>query len=222
MAELNSQPWNGSPGTLGIYDQVNVPATPNGSAIFSATNQSAQNTPGVITLMSGGGAPLFINVPAFTLQPTVVVQNWNGNSLSVVNVSAPAEAPILVQLTGPGLPGVTQVPFTLQNSVSLQAGQTALTGGQDERMMNLVLTTPAPGLTIVGAIGGPADATGNNAFVFALNAEENTGGDTGVAPPSGYTATTTSDSYTYAFWGGSQMYIANLSPSTAVIDVLVR
>jgi len=81
--------------------------------------------------------------------------------------------------------------------------------------MQLQLTANAATQVILAIVGGPQDASGNNAYVIALNASANTGPG-GVTPPIGYYATTTANAYTFQFnWGGSTLYVANLSAATA-------
>jgi hypothetical protein len=83
--------------------------------------------------------------------------------------------------------------------------------------MQLIFTSNTANLTLVSVIGGPADASGNNAYVIALNSPSgNTGPGNGVPAPQGYYATAGGNSYSLEFnWGSSVVYVANMSPSTA-------
>ena len=215
--------WNGSPTTLLTNQNVVMPQTPNGTTVFAATNQSTLNNQGELSLTSGGAQPNFVNVPANANQPTVLMRNWQANNLSITNLSLNNNTPILVQLVGPGIPGITPQPLTIGTSLPLGFGQVAQ-GNASPQYMQLLLQSTAPTLGIIAVIGGPPDSGGNNGYVFAVNAAANTGPGTGVNPPPGYTATTTSNSYAYQFnWGSSLVFVANMSPSTAqAVTVLMR
>src|SRR5712675_363682 len=78
---MASAPWNGSPSVLLVYQNLEMPQTPNGTAILSLTNQSLNlNNGGTLSLMSGGAPPQFFTVPANTNHPTIVIQNWYANN----------------------------------------------------------------------------------------------------------------------------------------------
>ncbi|CAN5688343.1 hypothetical protein BH11PSE6_BH11PSE6_04300 [soil metagenome] len=215
--------WNGSPTVLLTSQNTGIPQTPNGTTIFAATNQSTLNNQGQISLTSGGGAPNILPVPALTSQPTININNWQANNLSVTNISANNDTPILVQAVGPGLPGITPLPITIGTPLLLALGQSAQTNALPQ-YMQLVIQVTGPTLGIIGVIGGPADATGNNGYVIAVNSTANTGPGTGLPAPAGYFATTTSNTYAYQFnWGSSLVFVSNLSPSTAqTVSVLLR
>lgn len=215
--------WNGSPTVLLTSQNTGMPQTPNGTTIFAATNQSTLNNQGQISLTSGGGAPNILPVPALTSQPTININNWQANNLSVTNISANNNTPILVQAVGPGIPGITPLPIVIGTPLLLALGQSAQTNALPQ-YMQLVIQVTGPTLGIIGVIGGPADATGNNGYVIAVNSTANTGPGTGVPAPAGYYATTTSNTYAYQFnWGSSLVFVSNLSPSTAqTVSVLLR
>jgi hypothetical protein len=214
--------WDGSPLKLQINENAVIPQTPNGSTIFAASNLAVQNNLGQLSLNSNGQLRT-LNVPALANQPVPVIQNWQSNSLSVTNISPNALTPIQIQLIGPGIPGTTPKPFpTGPPGVSLDFGETAQ-GNAAPQLMQLVISSL--GTTgIVGVIGGPPDPAGNNGYLFAVNSAANTGPPTSNPPPPGYYATTTSGSYTFSFnWGGSVVFVANLSAQTAQpVTVLLR
>ena len=215
--------WNGSPTVLLTSQNTGMPQTPNGTTIFAATNQSTLNNQGQISLTSGGGAPNILPVPALTSQPTININNWQANNLSVTNISANNNTPILVQAVGPGIPGITPLPIVIGTPLLLALGQSAQTNALPQ-YMQLVIQVTGPTLGIIGVIGGPADQTGNNGYVIAVNSTANTGPGTGQPAPTGYYATTTSNTYAYQFnWGSSLVFVSNLSPSTAqTVSVLLR
>jgi hypothetical protein len=216
--------WNGSPTSLLVSQNIVMPQTPNGTTVFAATNQSTINNQGQLSLTSGGGAPQFVDVPAFANQPSVLIKNWQANNLSVTNISVNNNTPILVQIVGPGIPGITPQSLPIGGTgVGLAAGQCAA-GNASPQWMQLLIQSTAPTLGILAIIGGPPDTSGNNGYVIAINAAANTGPGTGVNPPAGYYATTSGNSYAYQFnWGSSQVFVANLSPSTAqALTVVMR
>lgn len=215
--------WNGQPSTLLVNQSVGMPQTTNGTMIVTATNQASQNNMGQLALTSGGAQPLMLDVPPLANQPTVQMNNWKANNLNITNISANANTPILVQAVGPGIPGLTPLALPIGTPLQLGFGQVAQ-GNTSPQYMQLVIQSTAPTLGIVGWIGGPPDASGNNGYVVAVNATQNTGPGTGVNPPQGYYATTTSNTYTFSFnWQGSVAFVANLSPSTAqALTVLLR
>jgi hypothetical protein len=215
--------WNGSPQVLLTSQNTVMPQTPNGTTIFAATNQSPGNNQGQISLTSGGGAPMILDVQALTSQPTVNISNWKANNLSVTNISVNNNTPILVQAVGPGIPGITPLPLVIGTPLLIAMGQCTQTNASPQ-YMQLVIQVTGPTLGIVGVIGGPPDASGNNGYVIAVNSTANTGPGTGVPAPAGYYATTTSNTYAYQFnWGSSLVFVSNLSPSTAqTVSVLLR
>lgn len=77
---------------------------------------------------------------------------------------------------------------------------------------------------ILALIGGPPDANGNNGYVFAVNYAFNSGPGTGVAPPEGYYATTTNNSYIFQFnWGSCVVFVANMSSLNAqALTIVMR
>jgi hypothetical protein len=210
--------WTGAPTTLQPNNNVNLPQTPNGTAIFAYFNQSKMNNQGTLSLTSGGSTPQFLPVPALANQPSILINNWQANNLSVTNVSPTGtNTPIWISLVGPGLPGQVCVPLVPGNpAVQLAVGQCAQ-GTALPRYMQLIFQANSGSLTIFPFIGGPTDASGNNGYVIAVNAAANTGPGTGMQPPPGYYATTTSNIYTYQFnWGSATIFVSNLSPATAV------
>jgi hypothetical protein len=216
--------WDGSPTTLKPNDNVLLPQTTNGSMVLLAQNTSTVNNNGTLTYTSGGSVPVSIPLYPLLNQPNVVVNNWFGNNLSLTNTSLPSSAtPIWVAAVGPGLPGVTPATLPMDGTlITLADGKTAA-GNAIPAYMQLILQSTAGTLGIAVVIGGPSDATGNNAYVIAINAAANTGPG-GATPPPGYYATTTANTYTMQFnWGSSLVFVANESPLTAaVLSVGVR
>lgn len=215
--------WNGSPSTLLTSQSTVMPQTPNGTTIFAATNQSTMNNQGQLALTSGGGAPVILDIPALAAQPTINMSNWHANNLSVTNISANNNTPILVQAVGPGIPGITPQTLVVGTSLGLAMGQCAQTNALPQ-YMQLVIQVTGPTLGIIAVIGGPADGSGNNGYVFGVNATATTGPGTGAPAPAGYYATTTSNTIAYQFnWGSSLVFVSNLSPSTAqTVSILLR
>jgi hypothetical protein len=88
--------------------------------------------------------------------------------------------------------------------------------------MQLVLQCNAATIVVIALIGGPPDAEGQNGYLFALNYPTDSGPGTGVAPPAGYYATTTANSYVFPFnWGSAALFLANLSSANAYAVTIV-
>jgi hypothetical protein len=212
--EAVGQAWDGQRQTLAVKQGVTMPQTPNSSMILGYWNESRQNNDGKLAVTSGGSQPQFLPVPALMNQPSLLVRNWAGNYLNLVNVSADASTPIAVQAFGPGIPGSPPARLTVGTPLRLGALMTAQ-GTAAGSPMQLTLSTPTAHLSVLAVVGGPPDSSGNNAYVIGLNATADTGPG-GAPPPPGYYATTTGHAYAFQFnWGFSAIYVVNLSPSTA-------
>ncbi|CAM2069758.1 hypothetical protein SCOR_30565 [Sulfidibacter corallicola] len=204
--------WNGIGTVLAKDQSVNMPQTPNGTVIFAYANQATRNNQGQLAISSGGSEPLFPTVPFGANQPSILMNNWHANNLSVTNISAADDTPIWIAAYGPGIPGQFPLPLSVGATLPLSTTQSAQ-GNALPQFMQLAMRSQSSDLTIFGLIGGPTDEQGDNGHVFALNASENTGPGTGNPPPDGYTATTTGNNYAYQFnWGSSTVYVVNLSP----------
>jgi hypothetical protein len=206
--------WTGGPATLtAASPTVNMPSTAVGSMVLAYQNLTKDNNLGQLTITSGGSAPNNLPVDANANQPDIYIQNWQGSNLTATNTStAISSTPIWIEAVGPGLPG--QHPLSLgPTAVTIPAatpGQVVpcATGQGQAKYMNLVMTANSGQQTIVVLIGGPQDASGNNAYVFGLNFASS-------VAPAGYAGVSTTNSYTYQFnWGSSSIFLANVSSST--------
>jgi len=210
--------WDGLAMTLEQNQNVVMPQTAAGTMILGYFNLATQNNLGELAVTSGGTEPVIKRVDALSNQPSIWLHNWNANNLSLTNVSANADTPIWIAAYGPGTPG--QTPFDLPadgTPVPLVTTQSAQ-GKASPQFMQLVLQSNTATLCVFGVIGGPQDSSGNNGYVITVNdaVNGNTGPDTGKAPPPGYYATTSSNTYTFTFnWGSSLVYVVNMSPATA-------
>ena len=217
--------WDGAPKVLIANQNAVMQQTTNGTMIFAYWNMSEQNNAGSISITSGGGAPVFKNVPALTNQPSVWLNNWQGNNLSVTNISPNDNTPIQIQAIGPGIPGTT--PQTLPvggTGLQLAYGQTGQGNAQPQNMQLVIQSTGAT-TGIIGLIGGPVDSTtNNNGYVIAVNYGSNSGPGTGTPAPEGYYATTTSNRYIFQFnWGSGVVFVANLSSlNAASLSIVLR
>ncbi|WP_457151456.1 hypothetical protein [Mesorhizobium sp. P5_C1] len=215
-ANASNPNWDGSPLTLAYHDSAAMPQTTNGSMIFAYQNTASLNNAGKLALTSGSSTPSFLTAPALLSQPNILVNNWQANNLSVTNVSVATATPIWIEAFGPGLPGQKPVALAINTALTLKPGGIAQ-GTSTPNWMQLTLGTNTGQLIIVAVVGGPQDASGNNAYAVALNSPSgNTGPGTGTAAPQGYYATTGGNNYSFEFnWGSSVVYVANMSPSTA-------
>jgi hypothetical protein len=214
-AAATTTAWTGAPQTIVPPNTLAMSPTTAGSMVFAYQNTGTSNNAGKLLLTSGASQPQNLPVPALLAQPSILVYNWGGNNLNVFNASIVAGTPIWVEAAGPGLPGQTPVPLVIGTPLSMNQG-TFSQGTTNPNWMQLGLQSKTSTLTIVAFIGGPADASGNNAYVVALNSSSgNTGPGFGPAPQ-GYFATTSGNAWSYEFnWGASVIWLWNLSPSTA-------
>ncbi len=196
--------WNGSGQTLNYHDSVMMPQTPNGSMVLGYWNISPQNNDGTLALTSGG-PPRFLDAPAGALIPSILVQNWNANSLTLTNVSANKVTPLRVEAFGPGIPGVVPLPLPLNVPTQLSTLQVAQ-GKAPPNYAQIVLANNNNNLSIIALIGGPLDSNNTNAYVFALNYQ-------GPPNPPGFTSVTPGNSMTYQFYWNTSVFVANLSPA---------
>lgn len=216
--------WDGSPITLNPNDNVNLPQSTNGSMVLAYQNMATVNNAGTLSVTSGGNLQ-FLPAPALANAPSILVNNWGGNNVSVTNVSVPgSKTPIWVSAVGPGLAKKPPVNLPTDGSMISLASAAQAQGNAIPRWMQLIMQASSGDYTLVVIVGGPADSSGNNAYVIGLNAASNTGPNTGVNPPPGFYATSTGNLYTFQFnWGSSAIFVANESPSTgADVSVGVR
>lgn len=216
--------WDGARLTLAPNQNANMPQTVNGTMVITYQNMSAQNNQGDIALTSGGSTPRFYTVPAGANQPSLLIDNWKANNLSITNISPNTETPIAIEAIGPGLPGTIPLPIAVgPPGRALAPGQTGQSTAAAQ-WMQLVLQCNAATTAIIALIGGPPDSAGQNGYLFALNFPTNSGPGTGVTPPSGYYATTTANTYTFQFnWGSAALFLANLSASNAyAVTIILR
>jgi len=199
-ANVTDPEWDGSPMTLAWHESAAMPQTTNGSMVVAWQNTSDQNNDGTLSLSSGANPPQFFDAPALAVAPTILVQNWKANNLKITNLSANKDTPIWIEAYGPGLPGQTPIPLPAGPSIPVALNQTlqGSTGG----WMQLILEASSGELGLFAVVGGPPDASGDNAFIFAVNFPSAT-------TPPGYTMTTTNNSLTYQFnWGPNRIYVA--------------
>jgi hypothetical protein len=199
--------WNGNGQTLNYHDSVTMPQTPNGSMVLGYWNVSKQNNDGELTLVSAG-PPQPLDVPAGALMPSILVQNWNANTLTLTNTSANSATPIRIEAFGAGIPGVNVQTLSV-NAPALQLSTLqAAQGKAPANYAQIVLSNNNNNLSIITLIGGPPDGNGNNAYVFALNYQ-------GPPSPPGYTKVTSGNSLTYQFSWNTSVFVANMSPANS-------
>jgi hypothetical protein len=209
--------WDGSPLTLNPADSATMPQTPDGSMVFAYTNISTVNHMGTLALVSGGSAPTFLTALPFLNQPSMLVNNWQGQNLTVTNVSAPSsDTPIEIAAYAPGMPGQACVALQSDGAPVALAPMQCAQGSTSPGYMQMMFEETSGTLAVFVLLGGPTDGSGNNAYMIAVNSTANTGPGTGQPPPPGYYATTTAFSYGFSFnWGVTTVYVANMSPTTA-------
>ena len=215
--------WDGSPLTLNVNDQAQMPQTPNGTMIFAATNQSPSSE-GNLLISSGGGPSLTPTLDAGATAPWISTNNWGANNLKTTNTSPNLNTPIQIQAVGPGIPGVTPVTLAQFTPLTLAAGSVA-SGNTNPQQMQLVIQNTSGTTSVIGIIGGP-QVNGVNGYVVAVNAGQTAGPGTSNpsgTPPQGYYATTQGNAYTFTFnWNGGLLYVVNMSASSVTGQVLLR
>ncbi|RUW46578.1 hypothetical protein EOA32_31255, partial [Mesorhizobium sp. M1A.F.Ca.ET.072.01.1.1] len=162
-ANASTTNWDGSPLTLAYRESAAMPQTTNGSMVLAYQNTASLNNAGKLGLTSGGSQPTFLNAPALLTQPSILVNNWQANNLSVTNLSVATATPIWIEAFGPGLPGQKPVALTINTSLTLKPGGIAQ-GTSTPNWMQLSLGTNTGQLIVVAIVGGPQDASGNNAY----------------------------------------------------------
>jgi len=211
--------WDGQSLTLNPSDNANMPITPSGSLILAYQNLSTQNTMGQLAVTSGGNPPTFLNAQSLQNQPSVLINNWQGQNMSVTNTSLPgSNNPISIAAYGPGMPGQTCVTLPSDGTSVPLAPMACTQGMAPPRYMQLIFQETSGDRAIFVFIGGPMDSSGNNAYMISVNdsINGNTGPNTGQPPPPGYYATTTANNYIYSFnWGSPTVYVANMSSALA-------
>jgi hypothetical protein len=209
--------WNGALLTLQPNDNANMPSTPNGSLVLAYQNISTLNTMGTLAVITGGEPPTFLNVQSLQNQPSVLINNWQGQNLSITNTSPPnSNTPISIAAYGPGMPAICGALPSDGTSVALAPMQ-CTQGTALPKYMQLIFQQTGGYLAIFVFIGGPVDSSGNNAYMISVNDSfnGNTGPGTGKTPPPGYYATTSSNAFVYSFnWKSSTIYVANMSPAS--------
>jgi hypothetical protein len=199
--------WDGSPVTLNQYDGVTIPQAPNGSTVLAWQNTATQNNDGALIVTSGSVVQPSLDAPAGANVPSIQVNNFLGNNVTVTNLSVQAATPIWVEMFGPGMPGVTPVTLPISSPIQLASGKCAQGTSQPTPVL-LKFQSTLGNMSIVSVVGGPTDASGNNAYVFGLNFP---------STPPGYTKTSGGNSLTFGpvSWGSSTIFVANMSSLNA-------
>jgi len=207
-AQVSTPNWTGTPITLAWHDSAAMPQTPNGSTVLAWLNTSSGNNDGSLVATSAG-PPQSLDAPQGATVPSMLVQNWGANALTLTNVSANKATPIWIEMYGPGIPGAADPAKLTAGSdpISLASGKTA-SGSAPPNYAQLVMESNTNNLSIIALIGGPNDATGKNAYVFGLNYQ-------GPPNPPGFTKAVSGNSMTYQFYWNTTFFIANMSPSTS-------
>jgi hypothetical protein len=199
--------WDGSPVTLSQNNGVTMPQAPNGSTVLGWQNFSLQNNDGTLVVTSGATAYPSLDAPPGANAPSIWVNNFKGQNVTVTNLSIQAATPIWVEMYGPGIPGIFPAQLPINQPVQLSGGEVAQGTSQPTPVLLRLQASPG-NTTIVAVIGGPTDASGNNAYVFGLNMP---------STPPGFTRTTTGNNLSFGpfNWGSSTVFVANMSSANA-------
>lgn len=211
--------WNGLPQTLQVSQSITLPQTTTGSLLVAWYNTSKMSNAGELTFSSGGSVPQSFPAPALAFQPSLLMNNWNGNNLTLGNTSYPGSTtPIWVAAFAPGLPGApTPASLPADGTPVVLTTLATAQGMASSTYMRLRLLNNSGTLAIVAIIGGPPGPGSGNGYIIALNAQQETGPSPLPPPPPGYFATTTANSYDFQFhWGASTVFVAAMSPNTTL------
>lgn len=204
---ITNPAWDGSGTTLKQYDSVTMPQTPTGSMILAYWNVASQNNDGSLSWTTGASGPQFLDAPAMPLIPSTLVQNFQGNNLTVTNLSGNAETPIRIAAFAPGIPKQTPRPLTVGGPPVQLSTLQAAQGKAPPNWAQLTFQNNSSNQCIMAVIGGPLNTSGNNVQFFAVNYD-------GPAPP-GYTKVTAGNTLSLSMQWQTLIYVANLSPSTS-------
>lgn len=204
---ITNPAWDGSGATLQQYDSVTMPQTPTGSMILAYWNVASQNNDGTLSWTTGASAPQFLDAPALPLIPSTLVQNFQGNNLTVTNLSGNTGTPIRIAAFAPGIPKQTPRPLTVGGPPVQLSTLQAAQGKAPPNWAQLTFRNNSSNQCIMALIGGPLDNSGNNVQFFALNYQ-------GPAPP-GYTKVTAGNTLNLNIQWQTLIYVANLSSSTS-------
>ena len=100
-------------------------------------------------------------------------------------------------------------------------------GATNPAQMQLQMQNLSGNSAVIGIVGGPQDASGNNGYVIGLNFGATAGPGTtnpSGTPQQGYYATTGGNSYTFLFNGnGGNIFVGNLSsPQATGVTLTLR
>ena len=212
--------WLGLPLTLGMRDSATMQQTSDGPMILAYRNTSGMNNAGKLALTSGGSQPQFLSAPALALQPTILINNWRANNLMLTNASLNTTTTIWIAAFGPDV-GSPPQPLQADGAAVPVALYTALQATTNPRWMQLGFQANSGDLCLFAFIGGPPDASGNNAYAIALNSPcGNTGPGTAKAAPPGYYATAGGNNYSYEFnWGSYLLYVYYFGSGSVLADI---
>lgn len=191
------QGWDGSRSKLEVNQRVILNPTPKGDLVVAVQNLSKMADMGKVALTSGSDPPEFLEVPALTNAPVVVIRNYGGNRLVVTNVSE--RAPVQVTAYAPCYGGTSQpLPddglFWPLDPYSIRTGPT------ENNYMQL--TMKAAVYTVFVTFFG-ADP-----IVYCLAAPS--------PPPESCMQSTPNNRYTVnGNWQEACIYMINLSPETS-------
>lgn len=226
-ATLDATVWDGSPTTITAIgtppSTASLSRTDTGTMFVLAQDTSTGNNPGTIQWTAGGLSGQ-LNTPAGQQQPQALMMNFNGNSLSLTNISVPGpdSTPVQVMAAGTGRTSIKIIPFG--TAITQYQASTTTTPSNPRVTLRLTAQGSTPG--VVGIIGGPSTPpnSGNNGYLIVLNS---TSGNTGVPSgqtsggspaPTPYYATTSNNTYDFVFtWNSAYtLWLCNLSSVNAV------
>ncbi len=209
--------WNGLPATLSNGDSASMPNTPNGSMVLAYQNTATKSTTGEILVATGGARPENLSAQSLTNQVSTITRNWQSDNLKITNTSDGIDTPIWIAAVAPGFGSEAPKPLPTNGDTVDLSAMDAAQGTALPEWLTLRMSADSGQTTTFALIGGPTTA-GINAYVFQLNSPTgNHGPDKeGVPPADGPYQSTSGNTIDFQFnWGSSNIFIVNLSGTTA-------
>lgn len=190
--------WNGSPITLSVNSSVTLSPSTNGAMVLAAFNTDTKNNAGQLLLTWGGNTPTTLDVAALQNAPILLTQDFEGNAVTVTNISQ--QAPIWLAAYGPGLPSANPGtlpdngqfyslgPYTVRSTISAASYQRLVFNADKD-------------YTVFVVFAGPMVTT------LVINAPETVSGYDYSTPDNNYPMTQN--------WMGQTLWVINLSPTVS-------
>ncbi len=192
---MSDSNWSGENVQFGPNESLTLSPTTNGKMVIALFNLSEKNNFGQVSLTCGGRKPQIIDVEALQNAPKLLIDDFDGNGITLTNISQ--QATIFAAAYGPGLPSINPgiLPDDGQSySLALYNARSTISKTSYQR---LVFEADSQ-YTIFVLF------TGSEVVTLCVNAPDTV---------TGYDISTSSNSYPKTEnWLGETIYVVNLSP----------